>query len=371
MHNSLLTRTLADPIRAKKYSSREWGLLLSQARVSKTSLYLLSILEKKGLSSLIPQKVKIYLTNEKYRVEYLKRQVALELKIIDNALAREKIAVTYLKGAAYLIANMENSRFRVFSDIDILVNKGDISATEKALKARGFISQKTDDYDQRYYRQYMHEIPPMQHVSRGTVLDVHHNVLPITSKNPIDVELLAENTQLGVLGAKCSVFSDEAMYLHAAIHLFHEGEFDKGLRDLCDLATMYDEFSRNNIKFDEKVIYLARNTKQEKSLYFALHYIALILNITLGQTAQDYVKAYRKSYKLSYLADFIFFRVLLPNHYLCDTSSTRLAKFFAYIRGHMLRMPLRLLIPHLLKKAWMQLQQNNSSKATDKEKPNL
>jgi hypothetical protein len=43
---------------------------------------------------------------------------------------------------------------------------------------------------------------------------------------------------------------------------------------------------------------------------------------------------------------------LRPNHPSCDGPWTPLARWLLYVRAHWLRMPLRLLLPHLLRKAW-------------------
>jgi hypothetical protein len=40
-----------------------------------------------------------------------------------------------------------------------------------------------------------------------------------------------------------------------------------------------------------------------------------------------------------------------PNHASCADPLTPLAHFLVYVRGHWLRMPPRLLVPHLLHKA--------------------
>jgi hypothetical protein len=46
-------------------------------------------------------------------------------------------------------------------------------------------------------------------------------------------------------------------------------------------------------------------------------------------------------------------RALRPDHPDCDTPGTRLARWLLYVRSHLLRMPWRQVLPHLLRKAWM------------------
>lgn len=59
-----------------------------------------------------------------------------------------------------------------------------------ALIYRGWAPLKRDRYDQRYYRRWMHELPPLEHVRRQTVIDVHHNILPRTARHVPDARLL-------------------------------------------------------------------------------------------------------------------------------------------------------------------------------------
>jgi hypothetical protein len=53
------------------------------------------------------------------------------------------------------------------------------------------------------------------------------------------------------------------------------------------------------------------------------------------------------------LMDFLFLRAFRPDQPECKLPLTDLALNLLYIRSHYLRMPLYLLIPHLVRKAWM------------------
>ena len=44
---------------------------------------------------------------------------------------------------------------------------------------------------------------------------------------------------------------------------------------------------------------------------------------------------------------------LRPQHPDCDTWLSRCARRALYLRSHLIRMPLHLLVPHLVRKAWM------------------
>ena len=50
--------------------------------------------------------------------------------------------------------------------------------------------------------------------------------------------------------------------------------------------------------------------------------------------------------------DALFLRALMPDHPSCDGPLTGLARWLLYARAHYLRMPLPLLLPHLIRKAF-------------------
>ena len=369
MTTSLLVDLLQQPKRIMTLSTPEWNLLLGQLRTSQLTLYFYAAMEKNALTEHIPSKIYRYINAEQRKVAFQRRQVNYELEKINNALQQLDIKATYLKGAAYLIADLPIANCRIFSDIDILVDQTSLDKAERALKLIGFASQKTDDYDQQYYRQYMHEIPPMQHVTRGTVVDVHHNILPVCTYKPIDISLFSTKKVAFKKANKqeqtLAVFSSSAMYLHCAIHLFHEGDFDKGLRDLADLAIMFTEFSNNSDDFEPQLISLAQQSNQQKSLFFALRYINKIFSTPLNDDCQQFVDEFAANYRYSRLSDFIFLNILSPYHPSCENSKVKFARLLAYIRGHLLRMPLRLLLPHLIRKFFAQITASNDKSTTN------
>ncbi|HEC19305.1 MAG TPA: hypothetical protein ENI97_08165, partial [Gammaproteobacteria bacterium] len=50
--------------------------------------------------------------------------------------------------------------------------------------------------------------------------------------------------------------------------------------------------------------------------------------------------------------DFCYQRVLVSDHQSCRRRFTGLAEYLLFVRSHYLRMPLRLLLPHLIRKAF-------------------
>ena len=157
--------------------------------------------------------------------------VARELRAIAAALAPLDAPLVLLKGAAYAAAELPSARGRLFGDIDILVPKAALGEAERLLIAAGWNSANTDAYDQRYYRQWMHELPPLQHERRQTAIDVHHTIVPPTSRFAVDAKKLLDAVVPVGNEARLGVLAPADMVLHSAVHLFTEGEFSHGLRD--------------------------------------------------------------------------------------------------------------------------------------------
>lgn len=257
-----------------------------------------------------------------------------------------------LKGAAYVATGLPPAQGRSFSDIDILVPKSQLGMLEKRLYLAGWAPTCTDSYDQRYYRQWMHEIPPLQHVVRRTVLDVHHNILPETACwHPDPQKLMTSALDIeGYPGVRSLCPVD--MVLHSATHLFTEGELDHGLRDLVDLDVLLRHFGSAE-GFWHALLGRAEELDLTRPVYFALHYTRLILLTPVPDDIAAHTLAWRPQMPLARFMDALYLRALMPDHPSCDRLLTGLARWLLYVRSHYLRMPLHLLLPHLLRKAWV------------------
>src|SRR4029077_2269222 len=109
---------------------------------------------------------------------------------------------------------------------------------EAALMLHGWFSTHDNAYDQKYYRQWMHELPPLQHNVRMSVLDVHHAILPPTSRLKPDSAKLLSAAQPIARMPGLRVLAPTDMVLHSATHLFHNEDLTHGLRDLADLDSL-------------------------------------------------------------------------------------------------------------------------------------
>jgi hypothetical protein len=278
--------------------------------------------------------------------------VRWEVGRIHAALRSAGIPVILLKGAAYVIAALPAARGRWFSDIDIMVPRATLAEAEAALGRYGWIGTHTDDpYDQRYYREWMHEIPPLMHERRKTTLDVHHSILPLTARLRPDAAMLSA-AAVPVAGQEdLKVLAPADMVLHSTTHLFFDGEFHHGVRDLVDLDDLVRHFAAQDAGFWAKLVDRAFAMDLARPLHYGLRYAQRILGTPVPADVTERLRSAGPNPLLRPVMDALFSRALMPDHPSCADRLTPAARRLLYVRGHYLRMPLRLLVPHLLHKA--------------------
>jgi len=346
----LIISIFRNPAMAESLSLSQWDLLIRQARRAGLLARLGFLLEKQGIN--IPvQPANHFISAQVYAVQFCV-SLEWEIRLIKKALKKVDIKPVFLKGSSYFIANNQAALGRVFSDVDILVARDELDLAEQALSAAGWMPSTTlDAYDQKYYREWMHEIPPLQNYQRGTAIDVHHNILPLTCRYCPDSKKLLTN-KVDFNGDW--ILSDIDRVIHSAVHLFHEGEFDMGLRDLSDLDLLLKEFSTQD-SFWQNLLKRADELKQHNPLHYALRYTQKILQtpvpeeVLAASVKQSPGKIRQK------LMDALFFRALMPDHESCNDSLTGLARWLLFVRSHWLKMPVYLMVPHLLRKSVMRL----------------
>ena len=190
-----------------------------------------------------------------------------------------------------------------------------------------------------------------------TVIDVHHAILPLTaSVQPSPLKLMeAAQALTGFDGVK--VFSPADMVLHSAVHLFNDGEFDHGLRDLLDLHHLLQHFGGQPI-FWTTLIARANELELTRPLFYALRYTSQILHTPISSDVMRAAEVGRPNILLLLLMDALFARALMPIHESCSDWLTGSAHRALYIRANWLRMPPILLARHLFHKAFISLKED-------------
>jgi len=348
----ILVKVLRDLDVIHDLSLEQWDLLIRQARRTDLLGRLAVLLREKGMLDSVPEKPRDHLIAiDAYAKKHL-QVMKWEIECILQALCELEIPVIFLKGAAYVLRELPPARGRVYADVDIMVPKSELNEVEKTLMINGWSAIKLDDYDQRYYRKWMHEIPPLRHRRRSTVIDVHHRILPETTKAQPDPLLMFEKAEHVKGNDKVKTLHSVDMILHSAVHLFYEGEFDHGLRDLVDLDDLFCYYATEN-KFWERFLTRAVILEQKMPAYYAVRYCNKILGTPLPAEIWQHAAIWKPGRIHRYLMDLLFLKALMPDHASCNTFWSKPAKILLYIRSHYLRMPFYLLIPHLLRKAFL------------------
>jgi hypothetical protein len=185
---------------------------------------------------------------------------------------------------------------------------------------------------------------------RQSVVDVHHAILPETAAVRPDPDKLraAARPVPGVPGVYTLAPVD--MVLHSAVHLFYDGEFDKGLRDLFDLHRLLQQFGALP-GFWDMLPRRAYELELARPMFYALRYASLLLGTVVPGSALKALENACPNRFLLVTMDRLFERALMPMHATCADSLTGAAHFLLYVRGNWLRMPPVLLVRHLFHKA--------------------
>ncbi len=277
-------------------------------------------------------------------------EIEREVAYLRAALAGLGAPIVLLKGAAYVMAGLPAAAGRVFSDLDIMVPKQVLARTESALMMAGWMSTHHNAYDQRYYRQWMHELPPMQHVRRQTTLDVHHRILPETARRRPDPAAMFARA-LPVAGAPgVHVLSPPDMVLHAMTHLFFNDDMSHALRDLSDLDLLLRHFASDG-RFWAELHERAERLDLRRPLFYGLRYTQRLLATPVPESALAASSPFGPAAALRSAMDAIFLRALRSPHPGATRRGHAAALFALYVRGHWLRMPPLMLARHLTIKA--------------------
>lgn len=330
MSRLALLALLRTPASAAAVPAAEWNPLIETARRNQLLGQLAAALDRAGvLAGLLPA-VQRQLALERLTSAHRSASALWEARSLRRAIAPE-VPVVVLKGCAYSMAGDANADGRIFSDVDLLVPRAHIDATERQLIVAGWKPSHQSAYDQYYYRQWMHEIPPMSHVRRSSTLDLHHTIVPVVSRFRVPDDRLLAGLQeiepgLFVLGAFDRV-------AHCAVHLLQEGESRKLLRDLYDLHLLATQHACTSAQ-REALMARAAQLNLAPIVRAALDAAQALFGprpASLGWRSRALVLAARGTLEPSWRA--------------------RVAGTLLLAHSHWMKMPLRLLVPHLAYKA--------------------
>jgi hypothetical protein len=188
----------------------------------------------------------------------------------------------------------------------------------------------------------------LRHRERKTALDVHHAILPRTSRLKPDTGLLwaAADT---LANSRYQVLCPADMMLHSAAHLFQDGDLDMQIRDVFDLHQMAEAFGGNS-GFWPILTARAHVLGLGRPLFYGLRYSRKLFGTQVPETLLD-----ASSKMAPHLVSLAAMDLLVPSTLMPPQHrrgiGRRAASLALYIRSHWLRMPPLLLAAHLARKS--------------------
>ncbi len=335
----------------------DWDLLLRVARHTRLLGRLEADLAQLGLMDAIPERAARHLRAARVVVAHRQTRLTWEADRVLWALRGLDVQVVALKGVAYMLAGLPSARGRLAVDVDLLVPRAEIDRVEKRLLERGWVQGAMNPYDDHFYRDWMHEIPALRHRERETEVDIHHRILPLTSRLQPDPARLFECVR-DVPGAGIGVLGPHDMILHALVHLFYEGDPAEGLRlrDLVDVADLLAHFGLE-ANFWAGLAPRAEQLGLGRALFYGLRYTHRLLGADIPAAVWREAQRSAPGGLVSRAMDWLVPRAILPSHPDGQDLAAALARWAIYIRAHWLRMPPGLLMSHLVRKFWRRVRE--------------
>lgn len=346
---ALLTTVLRDPARLADLQPVAFGRVMDAAHDARLLGWFVDQAASRGLPGNPPDWLHDRLTTAATLVVEYERALRWEIDRLHRAFLESDLTWVLLKGGAYVAAALTPGRGRRVADIDLLVPFDDLQRTERVLAEHGWAFAELNAYDTRYYREWMHELPPMVHRDRHTIIDVHHAILPRTSRlKPPSPRLLerAIETAPGV-----RVLCPAHMILHGAAHLFHDGEIAGAIRDVVDLDQLLREFGSGHgdgPAFWSDLCAEARALGLTRPAYYALRYTSRWFKTPVPDAVIAEAARWAPPSPVVGLMDALVTRAISGDSVRGSSS----AAFALYVRSHWLRMPPHRVARHLLRKTF-------------------
>lgn len=356
LERDLVIQMLRDPAGLRSWTPRQFDLLMRQAQAADLLGRLAVVVETHGLTPHLPPGMAEHLEGTRRLMRSHTAQVQRELAHIARALGGLNMPVLLLKGAAYVAAGLPTARGRFFSDVDVLVPKARLGEVEGELLRHGWVGTHTSAYDQRYYRVWMHELPPMVHIRRLSAIDVHHAISPETARWRADVAQLWASVRDVPAPEGCSanqryvVLAPVDMVLHSMVHLFLNEELSHGLRDLADIDQLLRHFSADP-GFWARLVARADELGLQRALFHGLRCTADLLATPVPAGTGSAIATWGPGPVMGALMQAAWRRALCTPHVSTADVWTPLARFALYVRATAMRMPPLLLARHLTIKA--------------------
>jgi len=349
---ALLMGALRDPGGVPSLSVDGCDLLVRTARRAKLLATLHVRLAARGTLTQLPEEVARHFEAANALATYRQRMAD---QILDSFRAPFRdlgCPVVLLKGTAYIAQGLPVAKGRIFADVDIMVPRAHLEATESRLIGSGWETTLPDPYDQHYYRQWSHELPPLAHPRYPLTLDLHHTLLPVTNRAVIETQRLFADA-VRVPGSCWQVLSPVDQVIHACVHLYLDSDCDDRLRDLVDLHELIESHSAVPDFWSKLVERATRNPSLGRPLWYALRHLHAWLDTRVPEDVFRSMAWLAPLPPIRAFMDHAVSKILAGPH--VDAQSASVAPAWALalkIRAMRLRMPLHLLAYHAIRKTF-------------------
>ena len=356
-----LAAVLANPASAVDLGNAQWEQLLGELRRARMLARLDAVLRAHCEEELLPLAARELMRSDAIYVANVQRAARQELGRLSSIAREVDYPVILLKGSAYLAAGLPVAQGRRQSDLDVLVPASALDDFEQRLRREGWhFAADLSAYDEHYYREWAHELPPMRHSRSVIELDVHHSLIQRTSRVQLDIASIVEAAR-PLPDTPFHVLCDEDLILHSALHLVMSDELRGGIRDLYDIHCLCVDFLGDDVVAWERLIGRARAVGLLRPLYYALLAARNLFALRPPITAWQVLCAGGKP---GVLADSVM-RRLMRWHFAPvagQQARAATARQMLYLRSHWIRMPPAMLVRHLVNKCVVTLCDARSSK---------
>lgn len=339
-------RALREPALATAWTLAEWEHAVRLARRMRLLAQLAEGLDAAGLLDCIPPQPRRHLIAEQRLSRWRTSAVMWTMERVATALGDASYPRVLLKGAAYIAQGLPIGGGRLPSDLDVLVPRAYLADAQEQLSSAGWTTKWLDEHDRRYYYEWSHEVPPMKHPLLTVELDLHHNILPPVARTTVDAgKLIARSMPSKWAGWQ--VLDPADQLLHSAAHLFFDSEMRDRMRDLADMDGLIRHFGTEP-GFMNRLPLRARELGLQEPLALASHFCVRWFGTPVPAEVIESIESMgpgriQRAWLLPMLA-----KVLIP----ADPDDTwqpvqEVAAIVLFVRHHLRRMPLRLLVPHL------------------------
>jgi hypothetical protein len=246
-HVMTIERTLQEPL--------DWNYLINTALTHRITPIVYFNMKKNGLFEMVPDFVQTDM--RKIYLESLARNLAYyeELKIILEKFKNANMNSLVLKGAILAQSIYEDNGLRMFSDIDILINRKDMETFHQTMEGMGYmVSEKSrplDYYDTCHFHYiYLKESNFITHV-----MELHWDLFPPSHPIHLDLKSLWNNRIFIPSGeTEISTLNWDDHFLFLCARCASDGF--KSLLNVCDLIRMtrkLNDASWNDVKHKAKM----------------------------------------------------------------------------------------------------------------------